>query len=55
MLRSFRQVRPQNSLAKQIDTAIVKYGHDKLLNKNNANFVKTNVWKPLFKKMKTFH
>ena len=39
----------------EIDMAVVKYGQDKVLNRGNGNFVKTNVWKPLFKKMKTLH
>ena len=39
----------------EIDMAVVKYGQDKVLNRDSGNFVKTNVWKPLFKKMKTVH
>ena len=34
----------------EIDMAIVKYGQDKVLNRDNGNFLKTNTWKPLFKK-----
>lgn len=55
MLRPFWLVRPQNSLAKQIDISIVKHGRDKLSNKDHASLVKTNAWKPLFKKRKTVH
>ena len=39
----------------EIDMAVVKYGQDKVLNRDNGNFVRTNTWKPLFKKMKTIH
>ena len=39
----------------EIDMAVVRYGQDKVLNRDNGNFVKTNAWKPLFKKMKTLH
>ena len=39
----------------EIDMAVVKYGQEKLLNRDNGNFVKTNAWKPLFRKMKTLH
>ena len=39
----------------EIDMAIVRYGQDKVLSSYNGNFVKTNAWKPLFKKMKTLH
>ena len=35
--------------------AVVKYEQDKLLSRDSGNFVKTNAWKPLFKKMKTLH
>ena len=31
---------------------VVRYGQDKVLNRDNGNFVKTNPWKPLFKKKK---
>ena len=39
----------------EIDMAVVWYRQDKELNRDNGNFVKTNAWKPLFKKMKTLH
>ena len=39
----------------EIDMVVVRYGQDKLLNRDNGNFVKTNAWKPLFQKMKTLH
>ena len=39
----------------EIDMAVVRYGQDKVLNRDNGNFVKTNAWKPLFKKMKILH
>ena len=39
----------------EIDMVAVRYGQDKLLNRDNGNFVKTNAWKPLFEKMKTLH
>ena len=28
--------------------AVVRYGQDKVLNRENENFVKTNAWKSLF-------
>ena len=34
---------------------IVKYGQEEVLKRDNSNFVKTNAWKPLFRKMKTLH
>ena len=37
----------------EIDMAVVRYGQDKVLNKDNGNFVKKNAWKPVFIKMKT--
>ena len=37
------------------DMAVVRRGEDKVLNRDNGNFVKTNALKPLFKKMKTLH
>ena len=68
MPRPFRLVTPQNSLSVknryydrkvreslEIDMAVVKYGQDKVLKRDNGNFVKTNAWKPLFKKMKALH
>ena len=39
----------------EIDTAVVRYEQDKVLNRDMGNFVKTNAWKSLFKKMKTLH
>ena len=38
-----------------IDLAIVKYGREKVLNKNNTNFAKINTWKCVFKKIKIFN
>ena len=38
----------------EIDMAVVKYGQDKVLNRDNGNFVRTNAWKPLFKKWKHY-
>ena len=39
----------------QIDMVVVRYRQDKVLNRDSENSVKTNSWKTLFKKMKTFH
>ena len=39
----------------EIDMAVVKFEQDKVLNRGNGNFVSTNAWKPMFKKMKTLH
>ena len=39
----------------EIDMAVVRYGQNKKLNSDNGNFVKTNAWKPLLKKMKTLY
>ena len=39
----------------EIDMALVRYEQDEVLNRGNKKFVKTNAWKPLFRKMKTFH
>ena len=39
----------------KIHMSVVRYGQDKVLNRDNGNFVKTNAWKPLFKKRKTLH
>ena len=36
----------------EIDMAVVSYGQENVLNRDNGNFVKTNTWKPLFRKMK---
>ena len=35
--------------------AAARYGQDKVLNRGNRNFVKTNFWKPLSKIMETLH
>ena len=34
----------------EIDMVVVRYGQDKVLNRDNGNFVKANAWKPLLKK-----
>ena len=34
----------------EIDMVVVRYGHDKVLNRDNGSFVKTNAWKTLSKK-----
>ena len=39
----------------EIVMAKVRYRQDKVLNRGNGNFVKTNAWRPFFKKMKTLH
>ena len=40
----------------EIDMAVVRYERDKVLNRDNGNFVKTNACKSLFKKkMKLLH
>ena len=39
----------------EIDMAVPRYGQANVLNRDNANYVKTNAWKPLFKKMKILH
>ena len=39
----------------EINIAVVRYRQDKALNRDNENFVKTNAWKTLFKKLKTLH
>ena len=31
----------------EVDMAVVKYGQDKVLNRDNWDFVRTNTWKPL--------
>ena len=36
----------------EIDMVVVRYGQEKVLNRDNGNFAKTNTWKPLFRKMK---
>ena len=35
--------------------AIVKYGREKVLNKDNTNFAKIDTWKRVFKKIKIFN
>ena len=39
----------------KIDMGVVRYGQDKKLSRYNGNFVKTNAWKPLLRKMKALH
>ena len=39
----------------EIDMAVVRYGQDKVFNRENENFVKKNAWKLLLNKMKTLH
>ena len=39
----------------EIDVAVLRYRQDKVLNRGNGNFRKTNAWKLVFKKMKTLH
>ena len=39
----------------EIDMAIVKYGRDKGLNRDNRRFFRTNEWKSLFTKLKTLY
>ena len=39
----------------EIDMAVVRYGQGKVLKGDNGNFVKTNAWKTLFRKMKTLY
>ena len=34
---------------------VVSYGQDKVLNRDNGKFVKTNAWKSLFRKIKPLH
>ena len=34
---------------------VVRYAQEKVFNKDHGNFVKTNAWKSLFRKMKTLH
>ena len=34
---------------------VVRYEQDKVLKRDSENFVKTNVWKPLFRKMQAVH
>ena len=38
-----------------IDMAVVRYGQDQVMNRENGSFVKTNACKPLFRKMKTLY
>ena len=39
----------------EIDMAVVRYGQEKVFNRENGIFVKANTWKPLFRKIKTLH
>ena len=39
----------------KINMAVVIYGQHRVLNADNCNFFYTNVWKSLFRKMKTLH
>ena len=39
----------------EIEMPVVRYGQGKVLKRDNRNFVETNAWKPLFRKMKTLH
>ena len=39
----------------ETDMAVVKYRKEKMLNRDNGNFVKTNAWKPFFRRTKTLH
>ena len=34
----------------EIDMVVVRYGQDKVLYRDNGNFVKINAWRSLFKK-----
>ena len=34
----------------EIDMVVVRYWQDKVLNRDNGNFIKSNAWKALFKK-----
>ena len=36
----------------ETDMVVVRYGQDKVLSRDNRNFLKTNMWKARFKKMK---
>ena len=39
----------------ETDMVVVKYGQDKVLSRDNVNFLKTNMWKPRLKEMKKLH
>ena len=39
----------------EIDMAVVRYGQEKVFNRENGIFVKANTWKTLFRKIKTLH
>ena len=39
----------------ETDMVVVRYGQEKVLKRDNGNFVKTNAWKPLFRKVKKLH
>ena len=45
---SYYDMKARESL--EIDMVVVRYGQDKVLSRNNGNFVKINAWKALFKK-----
>ena len=34
----------------EIYMTVVRYGREKVFNRDDGNFVKTNAWKPLFQK-----
>ena len=53
MKNRYYDVKAEESL--EIVMAKVRYRQDKVLNRGNGNFVKTNAWRPFFKKMKTLH
>ena len=36
----------------ETDMVVVRYGQDKVLSRDNRNFLKTNMWKSRFKEMK---
>ena len=39
----------------ETDMVVVRCGQDKVLSRDNVNFLKTIMWKPRFKKMKKLH
>ena len=39
----------------ETDMVVVRYGQDKVLSRDNVNFLKTKMWKPRLKKMKKLH
>ena len=38
----------------ETDMVVIRYGQDKMLSRDNGNFLKTNMWKLRFKKMKKY-